>query len=194
MNEGKGIYVGKNSALFGRIRPVYPLGFGTEETKAGLMSIKKLGDKNHNFGSTQPVFWGPNPKQPQATPSNPKQPQATPSNPKLGAGPGRAGPGRAGPGRAGFGTEETKELIRLRAQGRIRPSGTEETKAGGFALSQKHGDPINIYEKVSGEFSLIGSFVSRRKAAQFLEISAGTVTRYMQSGKLFKDKYKFSRR
>ena len=186
MNEGKGIYVGKNSALFGRIRPVFesPLGFGTEETKAGLMSIKKLGDKNHNFGSTQPVFWGPNPKQPQATPS-------------LGpgrAGPGRAGPGRAGPGRAGFGTEETKELIRLRAQGRIRPSGTEETKAGGFALSQKHGDPINIYEKVSGEFSLIGSFVSRRKAAQFLEISAGTVTRYMQSGKLFKDKYKFSRR
>lgn len=76
----------------------------------------------------------------------------------------------------------------------LEGSGTEETKAGGFALSQKHGDPINIYEKVSGEFSLIGSFVSRRKAAQFLEISAGTVTRYMQSGKLFKDKYKFSRR
>jgi group I intron endonuclease len=127
----KGIYVGKNSALFGRVH--------SEETKA-LMSIKKLsaGDKNHNFGRTL--------------------------------------------------SEETKELIRLRAQGRIH---SEETKA---LMSQKHGDPINIYEKVSGEFSLIGSFVSRRKAAQFLEISAGTVTRYMQSGKLFKDKYKFSRR
>ena len=85
-------------------------------------------------------------------------------------------------------SEETKELIRLRAQGRIN---SEKTKA---LMSQKHGDPIYIYEKVSGEFSLIGSFVSRRKAAQFLEISAGTVTRYMQSGKLFKDKYKFSRR
>nr|YP_009722256.1 hypothetical protein [Morchella importuna]QGN66658.1 hypothetical protein [Morchella importuna] len=125
----KGIYVGKNSALFGRVH--------SEETKA-LMSIKKLGDKNHNFGRTL--------------------------------------------------SEETKELIRLRAQGRIH---SEETKA---LISQKHGNPVNIYEKVSGEFSLIGSFVSKRKAAQFLEISAGTVTRYMQSGKLFKDKYKFSTR
>nr|YP_010218764.1 GIY-YIG endonuclease [Morchella brunnea]UBU98575.1 GIY-YIG endonuclease [Morchella brunnea] len=85
-------------------------------------------------------------------------------------------------------SEETKELIRLRAQGRIH---SEETKA---LISQKHGNPVNVYEKVSGEFSLIGSFVSKRKAAQFLEISAGSVTRYMQSGKLFKDKYKFSTR
>ena len=44
------------------------------------------------------------------------------------------------------------------------------------------------------KFIIIGSFVSVRKAAQFLDISASTVTRYMQSGKLFKDKYKFSTR
>lgn len=62
-------------------------------------------------------------------------------------------------------------------------------------MSQKKGNPVNIYEKNSPrEFSLIGSFVSVRKAAKFLDISAGTVTRYMQSGKLYKDKYKFSTR
>jgi hypothetical protein len=49
--------------------------------------------------------------------------------------------------------EKTPELIRLRAQGRIL---SEETQA---LLSKKHGNPINVYEKVSGEFSLIGSFV-----------------------------------
>lgn len=85
-------------------------------------------------------------------------------------------------------SEKTKELIRQRAQGRIL---SEETKA---LMSQKHGNPVNVYEKASGKFSLIGSFVSIRKAAQFLGISAGTVTRHMQSGKLFKDKYKFSTR
>lgn len=64
-----------------------------------------------------------------------------------------------------------------------------------MSLYQKHGNPVNLYEKNStGEFSLIGRFVSVRKAAKFLDISAGTVTRYMQSGKLFKEKYKFSTR
>lgn len=86
-------------------------------------------------------------------------------------------------------SEKTKELIRQRVLGRIH---SEETKA---LISLKHWNPVNLYEKNStGEFSLIGSFVSVRKAAKFLDISAGTVTRYMQSGKLFKDKYKFSTR
>ena len=84
-------------------------------------------------------------------------------------------------------SDKTKELIKQRALGRTL---SEETKA---LLSLKHGNPVNLYEKnYTGEFSLIGSFVSVRKAAKFLDISAGTVTRYMQSGKLFKDKYKFS--
>lgn len=61
-------------------------------------------------------------------------------------------------------------------------------------MSLKRGNPVNVYEKDSGEFSLIGSFVSTRKAANFLNISPGTVTKYMQSGTLFKDKYKFSTR
>ena len=86
-------------------------------------------------------------------------------------------------------SEKTKELIKQRALGRTH---SEETKA---LMSLNRGNPVNVYEKDStGEFSLIGRFVSVRKAAKFLDISAGTVTRYMQSGKLFKDKYKFSTR
>jgi hypothetical protein len=86
-------------------------------------------------------------------------------------------------------SDKTKELIKQRALGRTL---SEETRA---LLSIKHGNPVNLYEKnYDGKFSLIGSFVSIRKAAKFLDISAGTVTRYMQSGKLFKDKYKFSTR
>jgi DNA invertase Pin-like site-specific DNA recombinase len=62
-------------------------------------------------------------------------------------------------------------------------------------MSQKKGNPVNLYEKdSSGEFSLIGSFVSVRKVAKFLDIGLSTVTRYMQSGKLYKNKYKFSTR
>ena len=86
-------------------------------------------------------------------------------------------------------SDKTKELIRQRALGIIVSEKTKEL------MSKKHGNPINLYEKDStGKFSLIGNFVSIRKAAKFLDISAGTVTRYMQSGKLFKDKYKFSTR
>jgi hypothetical protein len=42
-------------------------------------------------------------------------------------------------------------------------------------MSQKHGNPVNLYEKTSsGKFDLVGSFVAVRKAAKFLGISAGT--------------------
>lgn len=82
--------------------------------------------------------------------------------------------------------EETKELMRQRALARIH---SEETKA---LISQKRGNPINLYEKNSaGEYSLIGKFVSARKAAKFIGISGSTVIRYMKSGGLFKDRYKF---
>lgn len=73
-------------------------------------------------------------------------------------------------------------------------------------MGTKRGNPVNIYEKCSsasrpppllvrggGEgFKLIGSFVSARKAGNFLEISGSTVQRYMKSGAIFKDRYKFS--
>ena len=83
--------------------------------------------------------------------------------------------------------EETKELIRQKALGR---KFTEETK---LLMSTKHGNPVNIYEKCSSSgFKLIGSFVSARRASLFLGISQSTVIRYIKSGAIFKDRYKFS--
>jgi hypothetical protein len=53
--------------------------------------------------------------------------------------------------------------------------------------------PIYVSEKCSKEgFKLIGSFVSIRRAAKFLGISSNTIRLYVNSGKIFKDRYKFS--
>lgn len=55
------------------------------------------------------------------------------------------------------------------------------------------GKPVNVYEKVdSSGFKLIGSFVSARRAGKFIGISGSTVTRYMQSGQIYNERYKFS--
>lgn len=84
-------------------------------------------------------------------------------------------------------SEDTKDLMRQKALGRIH---SNETK---LKISTKQGNPVNIYEKYSSEgFKLIGSFVSARRAAKFLEISGSTVIRYMNSGAIYKDKYKFT--
>ena len=86
-------------------------------------------------------------------------------------------------------SEQTKELMRQKALGRKH---SEETK---LLMSTKSGNPVNIYEKCSSEeFKLIGSFVSARRAGKFLEISGSTIVRYMKSGAIFKDRYKFSSR
>jgi hypothetical protein len=86
-------------------------------------------------------------------------------------------------------SEQTKELIRQKALGR---KFSEETR---LLMSTKRGNPVNIYEKCSSEgFKLIGSFVSARRASKFLDISGSTVVRYMKSGAIFKDRYKFSSR
>lgn len=88
-------------------------------------------------------------------------------------------------------SEETKELMRQKALGRKH---SEETKLlMSTAATPPQGNPVNIYEKCSSEgFELIGSFVSARRAGKFLEISGSTVVRYMKSGAIFKDRYKFS--
>jgi hypothetical protein len=66
---------------------------------------------------------------------------------------------------------------------------SEETKD---KMSKIHGNPINIYEKCSSEgFELIGSFISARRASKFIGISGSTVIRYMHSGGIYKDRYKF---
>jgi group I intron endonuclease len=86
-------------------------------------------------------------------------------------------------------SEESRELIRQKALGR---KFSEETK---LLMSTKRGNPVNIYEKCSSEgFKLIGSFVSARRASKFLDISGSTVVKYMKSGAIFKDRYKFSSR
>jgi excinuclease UvrABC nuclease subunit len=55
------------------------------------------------------------------------------------------------------------------------------------------GNLVNIYEKFSSSgFNLIGSFVSARRAGKFLGISGSTIIKYMNSGQIYKDRYKFS--
>jgi group I intron endonuclease len=84
-------------------------------------------------------------------------------------------------------SEKTKELIKQIALGRIH---SEETK---LKMSSVRGNFVNIYEKCTLEgFKLIGSFVSARRAAKFLNMSGSTVIRYMRSGEIFKERYKFS--
>lgn len=73
------------------------------------------------------------------------------------------------------------------------------------AIPQGVGKPVNIYEKFDSSpqqvgggggrkpgFKLICSFVSARRAGKFLGISGSTITRYVQSGQLYKERYKFS--
>jgi group I intron endonuclease len=84
-------------------------------------------------------------------------------------------------------TEESKELMRQKALGRKH---TEETL---LKMSAVRGYAVNIHEKCDSEgFKLIGSFVSIRRAAKFLDISSNTIRLYINSGKIFKDRYKFT--
>jgi group I intron endonuclease len=84
-------------------------------------------------------------------------------------------------------TEETKELMRQKALGKKHSEYTL------LKMSASRGYPVFIYEKCDSEgFKLIGSFVSIRRAAKFLEISSNTIRLYINSGKIFKDRYKFS--
>ena len=104
-------------------------------------------------------------------------------------------------------SEKSKEIIKQKALGRKH---SEEFLRGDFTtsgevpiknvlrstklkMSAKHGNPVNVYEKCSSEgFKLIGSFVSARRAAKFLGMSHSTINRYVNSGAIFKDRYRFS--
>ena len=84
-------------------------------------------------------------------------------------------------------TSETKELMKQKAIGRKHLPSTLEK------MSEVRGNPVNIYEICNSEgFKLIGNFISARRAGLFLGISGSTVIRYMHSGEIFKDRYKFS--
>ena len=60
-------------------------------------------------------------------------------------------------------------------------------------MSSKRGTSVNVYEKCDKEgFKLIGSFISARRAAKFLDMSGSTVIKYINSGAIYKNRYKFS--
>lgn len=84
-------------------------------------------------------------------------------------------------------SDEAKEKMRLKALGRKH---SEDTK---LLMSSKRGSFVNVFEVCDKEgFKLIGSFVSARRAGKFLEVSGSTVVKYMKSGEIFRDRYKFS--
>ena len=84
-------------------------------------------------------------------------------------------------------SEETKNLMRQKALGRKH---SEDTK---LLMSSKRGSSVNVYEKCDKEgFKLIGSFISARRAAKFLDMSGSTVIKYINSGAIYKNRYKFS--
>jgi group I intron endonuclease len=87
----------------------------------------------------------------------------------------------------GIYSKDSRELMKQKALGKIY---SEDTK---LKMSAIRGNPVNIYEKCSSEgFKLIGNFISARRASKFLGISGSTVIKYMNSGEIFKDRYKFS--
>ena len=89
-----------------------------------------------------------------------------------------------------FGKTHSKDTIKLMRQKTLGIIHSEETK---LKMSAIRGNPVNIYEKCYSEgFKLIGNFVSAIRAGKFLGISGNTVIRYMNSGKIFKERYKFS--
>jgi group I intron endonuclease len=101
---------------------------------------------------------------------------------------------RAGEKNPFYGKLHNEKTIEVMKEKALNRKHTCETKD---KMSKSHGEgtsPVNIYEKCSSEnFELIGSFVSARRAAKFLDMSGSTVIRYMNSGHVFKERYKFSR-
>lgn len=83
--------------------------------------------------------------------------------------------------------KDTLNLIREKALG------IKYSKEAKLKMSAVRGNPVNIYEKCSSEgFKLIGNFVSVRRASVFLNVSHNTIRRYINSGEVFKERYKFS--
>ena len=84
-------------------------------------------------------------------------------------------------------SDHTKEIMRQKALDRNHSVETKDK------MSKAHGNPVYVYEKTTLEgFKLIGHFVSARRAAKFLDMSGSTVIKYMKSGEVFKNRYKFS--
>ena len=71
--------------------------------------------------------------------------------------------------------------------------GRKQTEETLFKMSEARGYPVYIHEKnYSNEFKWIGTFISMKRAGKILGISGNTVRLYVNSGKIFKKRYKFS--
>lgn len=89
-----------------------------------------------------------------------------------------------------FGKIQSAKAKELRRQKALGIKHSAETF---LQMSLAKGSSVNIYEKCDKEgFKLIGCFISIRKAANFLGVSTSTVTRYKNSGEIFKERYRFS--
>ena len=89
-----------------------------------------------------------------------------------------------------FGKTHSKNTIELMKQKALGRKHSEDIR---LKMSAIRVNPVNIYEKFSSEgFNLIGSFVSARRAGKFIGISGSTIIKYMNSGEIYKDRYKFS--
>ena len=83
--------------------------------------------------------------------------------------------------------EDTKEHVPISTASR-----PDDTKTK-LKISTRRVNPVNIFEKCSSEgFKLIGNFASAKKAGLFLGISNSTVNKYINSGSIYKERYKFS--
>lgn len=81
---------------------------------------------------------------------------------------------------------------RAHGVGGLEKTPSNKTK---LKINTKRGNPVNIYEKCSSEgLKLIGSFVSIKRAGLFLGVSGSTIIKYINSGAIYKDRYKFSSR
>lgn len=87
-----------------------------------------------------------------------------------------------------YGKVHTPETIKLMSQKATGRKFSDETRE---LISKKHGNPVDIYEKYPvGEFKLIGSFISARRAGLFLGTSGSLIVSYIRSGKIYRNKYK----
>jgi group I intron endonuclease len=90
-------------------------------------------------------------------------------------------------------TKISKSLKRVNEKSAQKALSRKYSEDTNLKKSVVSGKPVYIYEKFSSSgFNLIGSFVSARRAGIFLDISGNTVIKYMNSGEIFKDRYKFS--
>lgn len=93
-----------------------------------------------------------------------------------------------------LGLPEGAITVAAEALKELKPSSaTQNVRKNPHTLTSSKPNPVNIYEKVDSEgFTLIGNFVSARRAGQFMGTSPSSITKHMQSGVVYKGRYRLS--